>query len=33
MAHEALASPITLENMDNMGRDLLEQRLRDGRNF
>ena len=28
-----LASPITLENMDDMGCDLLEQKLRDSRNF
>ena len=31
MTHWAL--PITLENMDGMGCDLLEQKLRDGRNF
>ena len=34
MAHMRYwASPITLENMDDMGCDLLEQKLRDGRNF
>ena len=27
------ASPITLENMDDMGCDLVEQKLLDGRNF
>ena len=34
MAHmRHCASPITPENMDDMGCDLLEQKLRDGRNF
>ena len=34
MAHmRHWASPITLENMDDMDCDVLEQKLRDGRNF